>query len=242
MASSRRKKRGSKKVAIISFVIHAGALAAIALISTGNVPAPIAIMMADVVPPTRTAPPPPPVAAETPTPAAAQPRPTRAPTPAPAAAETPQSGDANAPPDYGIAFEGLSNGGTGGIYVPQGDPSGVRHDGPTRVASRELAPAAADANPNGSHGCREEDEPARPARVRPQYTSEAIAARIEGRVRLSVSIDAEGRVVEASVISPLGHGLDEAALASIRSGHFEPAKHCGRAVASTFSMGVSFRL
>lgn len=243
MASSRKKKRASRKVQIVSVVLHAVALGAVAAISTGNVPAPIAVMMAEVVPPSRVpeAPPRPPVAAPTPAPQPRQPRAAR-PTPqqAPQAAEA-ASGDATPPPDFGIAFEGLANGGTGGIYVPQGDPSGVRGDGTNHAAPRVLT-SNEETHQGGSHGCQEDDVPARQRRLpRVTFSNEALAAHVEGNVRMSVDLDDEGRVLGVRVTRSLGYGLDENAVSAVRNGTFEPAKRCGRSIASTVPVEVHFR-
>ncbi len=56
------------------------------------------------------------------------------------------------------------------------------------------------------------------------YPKEAQALGIEGAVRLRVSLDEKGRVVEAKVLSGLGHGLDSAAVdALLHHCHFTPA-------------------
>lgn len=238
------KDRTQTIVQATSFVLHGLALAAIAAISTGHVPEPIAVMMAEVVQPEATPPPPPP-----PPPAEATPQ--RAPraranTPSPAApspsSDAPTEGSADALPDYGIALAGVSNG-PGGIAVPVGDPGGVRRDpGATRVATRTLAPTTNEERSPG-HRCREEDTiPRQRSMPRVVYTNDALAQHIEGRVRLSIELDDEGRVTDATVLSSLGHGLDEAALDAVRNARFEPATHCGRPVRTTFVLGVRFKL
>lgn len=238
------KDRTQTIVRSVSFVLHGAAFAAVAAISTGHVPEPIAVMMASVVPPEAptppTPPPPQPAAAEASAPRS--PHRTRAPSPAAATSDTPSSGDASALPDYGVALAGVA-GGPGGIAVPIGDPGGVRGGGgATRVAPRTLVPAEPVARSREAR-CREEDRPPQQRSMpRVVYTPDALEARVEGRVRLSIDLDENGRVANATVLSSLGHGLDEAALDAVRNAAFEPATHCGRAIATTFVLGVRFRL
>ena len=54
------------------------------------------------------------------------------------------------------------------------------------------------------------------ALIQAAYSDDARAAGIEGRVRVQITIDASGAVVDTKLVSGLGHGLDEAALASLR--------------------------
>jgi len=235
-----KKPRGSRWVQVLSFVIHGGAFAGVAAISTGHVPAPIAVMMAEVVQPEAVPePPPPPPAAAEPAPRQTRDRGERA---AADPSETPSDGARNAAPDYGIALDGVANGvGGGGIGVPIGDPGGVRRDSNVRPSeARVLAPVSNE--PRRDQGCREDEVPPRPRRLRVNYTDEAQRARVEGRVRISVSLDEDGRVTDASILTPLGHGLDESALASVRTASFDPATRCGRSVASTFVIGVRYQL
>lgn len=56
------------------------------------------------------------------------------------------------------------------------------------------------------------------------YPAGALAARIEGRVGLLLTVDAEGRVVEAEVAEPLHPELDEAAVQAARASRFAPAR------------------
>ena len=47
----------------------------------------------------------------------------------------------------------------------------------------------------------------------PEYTEEARAAAIEGKVRVEITVDASGAIRSVKVLEGLGHGLDEAAYA-----------------------------
>ena len=77
--------------------------------------------------------------------------------------------------------------------------------------------------------------------VNPIYPPIARAAHIEGTVRLRAILDAEGNVVEASIIEsvPL---LDAAALEAVRRWKYEPTYLNGRSVPVSMSVSIEFRL
>ena len=74
------------------------------------------------------------------------------------------------------------------------------------------------------------------------YPVDARADEFEGDVQLEIVVDREGRVVDARVVRPAGHGFDEAALQAIRSYRFLPAQREGRAVRVRMPWSVHFRL
>lgn len=225
-----------------SFVLHGAALAAIAAISTGHVPEPIAVIMAEVAAPETPPPPSPAVSPPAPAPVPRNaPRP-RAPAPSAPSSDAQAAGSDDGLPDYGIALAGVSNG-PGGIAVPVGDPGGVRREASAiRQTARTLAPPT-EAPRASAQRCREEETaPRQRSMPRVVYTREALDASVEGRVRLSVALDEEGHVTDASILTSLGHGLDEAALDAVRHARFEPATECGRPVASRFVLGVRFEI
>lgn len=49
-----------------------------------------------------------------------------------------------------------------------------------------------------------------------RYPKEALAAKIEGTVSVRYIVDYKGNVIEANVISPLGHGCDEEAIRLVK--------------------------
>ena len=53
-----------------------------------------------------------------------------------------------------------------------------------------------------------------------RYPKEALEAKVEGTVSVRYTVDYKGKVIEASVISGLGHGCDEEALRIIRGMEF----------------------
>jgi TonB family protein len=91
--------------------------------------------------------------------------------------------------------------------------------------------------------CREELVKATPATVvRPSYPAEALAAKVEGKVRLELVVDEQGAVKNARVLHGLGHGLDEAALDAAQRTRFRPATRCAQPVSAPFVMAVRFVL
>jgi len=147
-------------------------------------------------------------------------------------------------PDFGISLGGGADG--VGIAVPIG---GTASAGPERVAAggggsqekkvKGPAPKPSDA----ADACVEEaTKPKSVDRVQPQYTDEARSANVEGVIKVEFRIDANGDVVDARVISGLGHGLDQAALAAAKRWKFTPATKCGKPVESRHVVGMRFQL
>lgn len=65
------------------------------------------------------------------------------------------------------------------------------------------------------------------------YPDEAKKAEIEGDVRLKLTIDPEGHVIEVAVISGPGYGLNEAARDALRKSRWKPAMKGGENVGYT---------
>lgn len=78
--------------------------------------------------------------------------------------------------------------------------------------------------------------------VAARYPIHARADELEADVEVEVVVDREGRVVDARVSRPAGHGFDEAALAAVRAYRFSPAQREGRAVRVRMPWSVQFRL
>lgn len=53
-----------------------------------------------------------------------------------------------------------------------------------------------------------------------RYPKEALEAKVEGTVSVRYTVDYKGKVIEAAIISGLGHGCDEEALRIIRGMEF----------------------
>jgi len=165
--------------------------------------------------------------------------------PAKAAAEAPPPPKANnAPaafeglPDFGVSLTGGVNG--TGIALPIGGGGAPRERSVEKVVRKAAAPVAA-ALP--SDGCDEPAAKPKPISVpQPGYTDDAQAAAIEGKVRVQLTVDESGKVIDVKLIAGLGHGLDEAALAAARRATFEPALRCGKPTSATFTISMRFKL
>jgi periplasmic protein TonB len=167
--------------------------------------------------------------------AAPAPAPADAPPP-PKAADTPAAFEGL--PDFGVSLTGGING--TGIALPVGGGGPPRERAVEKVVRKAAAPVAA-ALP--SDGCDEPAAKPKPISVpQPGYTDDAQAAAIEGKVRVQLTVDESGKVVDVKLISGLGHGLDEAALAAARRATFEPALRCGKPTQATFTISMRFKL
>jgi protein TonB len=182
-------------------------------------------------------PPPPPKPVETPR--HAPPKPKAAPenTPPPKAAPNPVAAAhpaLAALPDLGISMGGGSGPGIAVPVGPVGDGPGA---GPatTGDAPKALAP---------KEDCTE-------ALVKPKplggiqqgtYTEQARAAGVEGRVKIEVQIDASGAVTGGRIISGVGYGLDESALAAAKRSKYTSGTRCGKPVAATLIIAMRFAL
>lgn len=76
----------------------------------------------------------------------------------------------------------------------------------------------------------------------PPYSEEARKAKYMGVVALMIVVDAQGNVIDVRVIKPLGLGLDEKAVETVRTWKFKPAMRNGAPVPVRVSVEVSFRL
>ncbi len=54
-----------------------------------------------------------------------------------------------------------------------------------------------------------------------RYPKDALEAKVEGTVSVRYTVDFKGKVIEAAIISGIGHGCDEEALRIIRSMQFK---------------------
>ena len=188
--------------------------------------------------------PPKPIAApkevlQRPTQRAAAPPPVAAPAPAPdpIAAAHPALA---ALPDFGISLSGGLPG-AGGIAVPTGGAQAPSSLAPK--VKEKVFGAAAERPAVAAGECAEDLIKAKPQGfVKANYTDDARAAGIEGRVRVEISIDEAGHVLGAKVVSGLGHGLDESAVDAAKRMAFSPATRCGSAVKSSFIVSMRFVL
>jgi len=74
------------------------------------------------------------------------------------------------------------------------------------------------------------------------YTEQARMSKIQGTVRLLVSIDAQGNVSGTSVANALESSLDKSAADTVRTWKFKPATRHGIPVPATVAVNVEFKL
>lgn len=178
-------------------------------------------------------PPPPPVDPPQERPAAPQASAPAAPPPeaAPRAEQAPAE-----LPDFGLELSGGGEGGPGLAVARPREASAP----PPRTAQKTLAPETP-ARRAASDPC--EEGRAKPKLVhlpQPAYTESARAAGIEGKVRVQMTVDEAGKVIDVKALAGLGHGLDEAALQAARAATFEAAVRCGKPTRSTFTIAIRF--
>ena len=76
----------------------------------------------------------------------------------------------------------------------------------------------------------------------PEFSDEARIAKFQGEVTLLVTIGADGRARNLTVVRSLGMGLDEKAKEAVRTWRFDPARKDGRPVAVQMNIIVNFHL
>lgn len=264
-----RRPRFLLGAGVVAAALQTGALALAARIEPPVAQAPRAV---ETVSLTFVAPPPPPPPAPEPAPAPApepapepapkptpkprpkpkpKPRPKPRPTPKappPAEAQAPEPAPAAPPKPRLIA--GLTLASTVEGSGPRFGVGDTTMGAPGRVASApgggRRGPARAgrsDGSPDGVGA----GEPARVAaklkkKTVPDYPAAARKEGIEGTVVLSIVVDTEGRVVRATVVKGLGHGLDQAAVEAAKATLWHPATVGGRPTQSTRRFHVRFTL
>jgi TonB family protein len=75
-----------------------------------------------------------------------------------------------------------------------------------------------------------------------QYTSEAMRAKVEGRVVVQGIVDRDGIVHDVQVLQRLESSLDEAAQRAFAQWVFRPATHLGQAVEMAVTVEMTFTL
>jgi TonB family protein len=76
----------------------------------------------------------------------------------------------------------------------------------------------------------------------PEFSDFARKFRMEGTMVLKVIIDKTGTVVRTEIERPIGFGLDEQAIARVRTWKFKPAMRDGKPVAVEMNIEVAFNL
>jgi protein TonB len=232
---ARRKKKLSP-IFVVSLGAHLAVGAALALIPQERLREVVAIAMNEPPKPEKKPEPPKPPAHPAERPAA---RPAgRAPRSAPAAEPAPESATQNAAfTDLGLTLDFSSSDGLA-VNIARAAPK----PSAAAPAATVIKPKLLVAKKTESE-CTEALIKARPLGVvRPSYTDEARRARVEGRVRVQLTVNEQGEVTDAHVLEHLGHGLDEAAIAAAKNLRFAAATQCGRPVTAPFVIAMRFLL
>lgn len=79
-------------------------------------------------------------------------------------------------------------------------------------------------------------------KVVPEYTMEALAAKVEGEVVFSLVVDVDGVPQDIKLLRALGKGLDEKAEEALRQWRFSPATNHGEPVPTKATIEMNFRL
>jgi TonB family protein len=94
-------------------------------------------------------------------------------------------------------------------------------------------------------GCDDRvDKPKLIREVKPSYTAEAMAAKIEGEVLLETVVLTNGRVGPVRILRSLGprFRLDDEAVRALRGWRFSPGSFEGRAVPVVVTIAIAFKL
>lgn len=180
---------------------------------------------------------------EKPKPVIEKPKPARAPEKKAAAepqkAPTPEApppkSSAPAPVDTGLTLgdadgPGMDIGGPKGGLQPVRNPQKV--DNQKGADPKRSAPAPKkkdDFKPEDD--CQEDATKPEPiSKTEIEYTQAARAAGVEGRLVIRVTVDKDGGVSKAEVVSSVDAQLDAAAIAAVERWRFKPAKRCGKPI------------
>lgn len=131
----------------------------------------------------------------------------------------------------------------GSVAVPRGGGGSGTGIGPGQGPG--LGPGSGPGFGNtGIAGLGGVEEPYRIREVKPQYTAEAMRAKLQGPVVLEAIVDPTGRVSDVRVIKSLDRvfGLDEAAKRAAYATPFRPCKKNGQPVACVITFELQFTL
>jgi protein TonB len=165
-----------------------------------------------------------------------------------AQAEPPTASRA-APVDTGLTLGNSDEGGIslGGPAAKSAGPapSGAAAHAPKGVGAqrRDRARELKD-DPEGDTCTEAPSKPLpvqRPSEI--EYTQEARANNIEGRLVLRITVGADGSVLRVEVLAAVDPALDAAAVAAVKTWVFRPSMRCGRAMAGgVYTVAKSFEL
>lgn len=94
----------------------------------------------------------------------------------------------------------------------------------------------------GSAGISANSHPWAIQRSEPEYTKEALDAKLEGYVVLAATITVDGAAAEISVVKGLGLGLNEKAIECLQRWRFTPAMRNGERTPVKARVEIRFKL
>ena len=102
-------------------------------------------------------------------------------------------------------------------------------------------PGVGDGSPGYGGGI---DWPVPVLQIKPQYTADAMRAKLQGVVTLEVVVQADGTVGETKVVRSLDpvFGLDQAAIAAVKAWKFKPGMSAGKPIPVRVTVELSFTL
>jgi periplasmic protein TonB len=224
----------NRKILTISVAAHVAVAAGLGYIQVQNSHKATVIELADVKKPKAEEKKPPP---EPPKPKAEPPKQQR---PRAAARTTNAAQPTSAPramggfegvPDFGLALSGNGE----GIAVAVAAPA-LQAPDPPKVKTLS-APAA----PKLAAGCSSPLQKPVPINVpKPEYPASLRGPTGNGRVRVKLTIDEQGQVIAAEIISGMQDEFNQAALTAARRARFEPGTQCGNPVTASFTIAMRF--
>ena len=130
-----------------------------------------------------------------------------------------------------------------GIGDPASRGSGFGDGVGSRDGSR-MGVAAGPGSGDGAPGGGGIDWPRPIVQVKPQYTNDAMRAKLQGMVTLEALVLRDGTVGEVNVVRSLDSvfGLDEAALAAVKQWKFKPGTQLGRPIPVLVIIELTFTL
>jgi periplasmic protein TonB len=140
-----------------------------------------------------------------------------------------------------------NDGDPGGIALPSRNPVTAA---PTRVASavtesrRQRMREALGPGADGDAPCAEEATRPEPVfKQEIEYTAQARAEGVEGKLKLRLTVGVDGSVVRVDVVESVSPEMDAAAIAAAKQWRFKPAMACGRPIAGgTYVLARRFEL
>lgn len=226
----------NRKILTISVAAHVAVAAGLGYIQVQNAHKATVIELADVKKPKpepeKKPPPDPPKPKVEPPKQQQRPRslarPSNAPQPAAAARNT---GGFEGVPDFGLALSGDGQGIA--VAVAASEPT-VQEVPRVKTLSAPPAPKRAAACSGGF------SKPVPISVPKPEYPTALRGPAGNGKVRVKLTVDENGQVIAAEILSGMRDEFNQAALAAARRARFEPGTNCGNPVTASFTIAMRF--